>query len=219
MGNKKIFTIIGAIAFVVFNIVFFILKPEEMHSGGWISYVCIDIIFIVLAIWPWIEVGYSVQNLNVSTNTIALLYACAAIVAGAIFIAANPEGGKIAFVVHILIMAIFAVWMVVNVYANRKTADSVDMDYEDQLYIKRLTKKVKSLIAECESENIRKELNKLYDEVHASPVVAAWCNPGLEKQIEDRIDRLFQQGITLSEESLILEIRNIVMDLRKRNQG
>lgn len=219
MNNKSLITIIGAITFVVFNIIFFILKPEDLNSGGWISYVFMNIAIIIFSLVPWIEANYAIPNLSVTTGTIALIYAIVAIVAGVIFIVANPESGKVAFVIHLLIIAVFAVWMILNISANKKTADNVEAEYDDHMYIERLSKKVSLLLADCKSESVKKELTRLYDEIHASPVVTAWNNADLNSQIEYRIDNMKQLILNPNvERDTIQEIQEIIIDVEKRNQ-
>ena len=195
MYNKRLFSIIGGIALIVFNVVFFLLKPEEIHSSGWISLAFMEVALIVLTGIPWIENSYSVPNLNVTTNTIALIYACVAVIAGVVITA----------------------WIMINVSSNRKTATDAEKDLEDQLFIKSLTKKVSVLIAECKSDDVKKELEKLYTEVHASPIVSTRSNKCLEHEIENRIDRLLLQIYSLDTNTLILEIRRTIEEIQKRN--
>lgn len=124
MDNRTIITIIGAIVVALFNVIFFLFRPQTLHSAGWISYIFMDIALIVVACIPWIEERYSLPNLNVTTIAIAICYGCISVVAGIVTIAVNPEDWRLAFVIQILILALFFGFTIVNISINKKTANS-----------------------------------------------------------------------------------------------
>jgi len=218
MNTKKTYVAVGAIGIVIFNVLFFLFKPSELHSGAWISFVSINIALVVLTLLPIVEGDYSRANMKYSTVFLALILCIVTLVVGIGIIAINPEGAKWAIAIHVVFFGIFAALLLTNKTANDVTESAVQEIEAGRDYTRGLARNIKTLSNYTNDSEINKRIEKLYDIIHSSPVRSNEAARQLESELFIAVEDLKMNLSSLPTDKAITEIEMIIEMANERNE-
>ncbi|MBQ8903826.1 MAG: hypothetical protein IJY73_05995, partial [Oscillospiraceae bacterium] len=111
-------------------------------------------------------------------------------VVGLIFVLLRLESYKPALIVQIIIAGLYAIMLISNLLANESTADSIEKHEAEVDYIKTTSAKVKGLMDRMSDKKANKQIEKLYDMLHASPAKSSPAVKDIEIEIADRVEGL-----------------------------
>ena len=219
--NKKnvLWTLLDLVFLIVFNTVFFVVGGADHPASVWISYSFIHLAYIMILITPILtRKGKNSAVFGFSIYAISSAYFLVEFVVGVIFILIGLESVKIPLIVQMIIAGIYAILLLANLIANESTADSERRHDEEVSYIKTASLRVKSLMNKSDNKKINKEVEKIYDLLHSSPVKSVPDVYTLETAIINKISELEQAVFSNEDDNIKRITRDITRDVEERNK-
>jgi hypothetical protein len=148
---------------------------------------------------------------------ITSLYFITSLVVGIAFIVNDPE--KIAFplLTQLGILGVFSYFMIINLIANEYTADSVERRIVEISYVKEISYKLKAIVGSFESKEANRQIESLYDYIHASPVRSSPLVAEIENKISGEVDKLFTEN-KINDSVVIASAKTILRLAEERNR-
>ena len=109
---------------------------------------------------------------------------------GLIFIWINLEGIGLALTIQLLIAAVSIVMWLIHLMANEHTADSIQIQKKEILFIKESSERLKLLSYKTQDRELTRRIEKCYDIVNSSPIHSSINVNHLEKNISNSISEL-----------------------------
>lgn len=219
--NKKnvLWTLLDLVFLIVFNTAFFVVGGAEHPASVWLSYGFIHFAYVMILITPILtKKGKSSAVFGFSIYAISSAYFIVEFVVGVVFILIGGDSVKLPLIVQIIIAGIYAILLITNLIANESTADSERRHDEAVSYIKTASLRVKSIMNKSDNKKINKEVEKVYDLLHSSPVKSVPEVYTLETEIINKIAEL-EQAVFCNEDDNIKRItRDITRDVEERNK-
>ena len=217
MKKKVPYIIIYLVFIVVFNVVFFLFKPEECYAAIWISYSFINLAYAAVIITQVVDNSDKEITLKLSSYLISVIYFVVTLIIGIVFILINPEGYKLALSSQIVLLGAYLIILISNLITNKKIVESLEEPDLNRNYVKGVTAVIKAiLIDECDEAVITK-LNHLYDIVHSSQIRSNADAMKIESEIENRILVLERNISVMDITDQIMEIEQLISLAKKRN--
>lgn len=212
--NLKYYLIVWSLALVAFNLITFIIPNEVMgivrysNAAFWVSYALITLSFVaqlLCSIKLLTETDKQRVFLKLPLFTTSFIVTGISLVIGLIFMNIPVIPAWIGAIVCILATVYYAVGLFSCLALETNVANVNQQTKQKVSFMENLLNKLEVLIAYTKSEELVKELKKVYEEVKFSDVVS---HPKL-KEVEDKISLTFNQlneNITQnSDEALIIE--------------
>ncbi len=191
MKKTVLWILLDLIFLIVFNTVFFVAGGTEHPASVWISYGFIHFSYIMVILTPFlIRKSSSAAVFGFSLYSISSAYFMIEFVVGLIFVLLRLESYKPALIVQIIIAGLYAIMLISNLLANESTADSIEKHEAEVDYIKTTSAKVKGLMDRMSDKKANKQIEKLYDMLHASPAKSSPAVKDIEIEIADRVEGL-----------------------------
>lgn len=191
MRNKVLYAALCLIFPIVFNVVFFVVRGTGLPLSVWLSYGWIHGAYLILVLSP-LFAGKSLSgHLFKSTCwQVALAYFVAELIAGIVFIVLSSAEYQAALIVQLVLLAVFMIAFICVLIANGHTADSEQRSAKEIGLIKTMAARVKLLMDGADDSALKKALEHLYDEIHASPAKSADGVKFIENSIMNMISEL-----------------------------
>lgn len=187
--TRILWIILDLIFLVVFNVLFFTIAGYKGHPASvWISYGFIHCAYALLLLTPLFVVkGKSEDVFRYSLESISSAYFMVELVAGVIFILVHPQEWKGALIVQVILLALYAFVLLVNMLASEKTAANEAKSQGEIRFVKTATAQLEGIMNSVSDKEIRKLVEKAYDaarscQTKSHPQVAALEN-GMVSQI------------------------------------
>ncbi len=187
--TRVLWIILDLIFLVVFNLLFFTMAGFKGHPASvWISYGFIHLAYALLLLTPCFVVkGKSEDVFRYSLDSISSVYFMVELVAGVIFILVKPLDWKGAMIVQVILLALYAFILLVNMLANEKTAANEAKAQGEIRFVKTAIAQLEGIMNSVSDKDIRKLVEKAYDaarscQTKSNPQVAALEN-GMVSQI------------------------------------
>lgn len=217
MKNKVICLTTSVVFLLSFNIIFFLFKTGSLTESVWCSYAFIHVGCIAFLLACFLENSYKETALKLSSSAIGLGYFLCAFCVGMVVIFLAPESAKIPIAIQVILLAAFLILIITNMVNNDKIQQKVIEREENIQYVDSVCRILNSIMEDCQDANILHKLEKLYDVVHASPIMrneAAWS---VEDNIINSVFTLEKQVKSISVEQANEEIEQLIVAANKRN--
>lgn len=176
---------------IVFNILFFVAGGTDHPISVWISYGFIHLAYIMLLMVPLlIRKSANTAVLGFSLYFITLIYFLIVLAVGLVFIFLRPASYKTALIVQVNLAGIYAAVIIAHMLANERTAASIERQEMKGHYIKDASSKLKSIMDSIDDEQLRKQVERLYDLLHSSPVKSEQSVREYELKVLELADQL-----------------------------
>ena len=120
-----LWTLLGLLFLVVFNVIFFLVGGTDHNASVWISYFFIHFSYIMVLLFPRLVVkSPSASVFGFAIGTIGIAYFLLVLFVGIIFMLAAPENWRIALTIQIVIFFFYALLLLSHMIANERTAAS-----------------------------------------------------------------------------------------------
>lgn len=218
---KKTFlgTLLNLIPLIIFNFVFYLVGGTYHPASVWISYVFIHLAYLMMAATPVLtRGGRSSGVFGFALHTISIAYFWVEFIIGLLFILIAADSYKFALIVQVLLAGVYAVILIVNLLANEQTADAVERQETEVFYIKDTASRVKMLIDKASDKTASRQLERLYDLIHASPTRSHPNVKSLEADIKNSVTAL-SNAVSCDDTSAIIQIaQKISSTVEERNR-
>ena len=219
MKKNSLYILLDLVFLMVFNTVFFVAGGTDHIASVWISYGFIHFAYLMILITPFlIRKSSSIAVLGFSIYSISVVYFFLEFIVGLIFIFVGSDTYKSALIVQVIIAGIYAVLLISNLIANEHTMDSVEKHKNEIAYIKNASSRVKMLVGKATDKKINKEIERVYDLLHSSPVKTTDAVRTIEDSIIDKVTEL-ENMISVQDGTVIIAITNeLIYLIEERNR-
>lgn len=211
--NRKfiLWFILDSIFIVVFNVFFFVLAKDNKPMSVWVNYGIIHFAYLLFLATPLLARGGKAKAdyrrpLYVGTS----FYFMVALLVGIVFIIASPESIKASCLIHLVLFAIAAVYLLSNMIANEHTAENIERQEQERQYVKDTATQLRMLETRVEDKKTVHQIERLYDVVSTSPLRSNEAAQNLERRISKLIDEM-QSAITESNNEEVARLCNEAM--------
>ena len=224
-NNFKLYTIIWAILFIVFNAVVFILRfaMKELfpfNASFWIAWFFVAFAFIGNLVCSYFafkaenakKMFYNLPIITVSWSTLIIM-----LVVGCVLMSIPKCPAWIASIVCILVLAFNAIAIVKAKWAG-DAASTIDEKIKEQTsFIKNITVDAENLIGHAKNDTVRGECKKVYEAFRYSDPMSALELSSIEKTISAKMSD-FAEAVDGNDIEKVLEFANeITMHIKERN--
>lgn len=220
MNRKSIlYLLLDFVFLAVFNTVFFAVGGTEHCASVWISYGFIHASYLMVLAAPFlVRTSSSRAVFRFSLHSVSAAYFFVEFLVGLVFICAGSESYKASLVVQVVIAGIYAVMLISNLIANEYTADSVERHEDEVAYLKNAASRVKTLVGTASDKKANREIEKVYDVLHASPSRSAAGVKLLEEEIDNKVSNLEDAVAADDTEAIITIAGEVVAMVAERNR-
>lgn len=192
MSRKRtLWIILDLIFLIVFNVIFFVVGGTQHPASVWVAYTFIHVAYFAVIVTPLlIRKSSSSAVFGFSLYTVSSFYFITEFVVGLVFILTKPESGRVSFVVQILLLGMYAVVLLSNLLSSEHTADSIERHEQEVNYIKQASARIKLMLDKLDDPKVNREIESVYDALHASPVRSVAAASRTESEIVRRIASL-----------------------------
>jgi hypothetical protein len=217
--TNKLWIALELVFLIVFNAMFFMIGGVEHQASIWISYAFIHLAYLLTAATLFMtNKRKSYFILGLSLYSISSAYFMVELVTGLIFIFISLDGYIITFLAQLFIAGIYAVAFISALIANEHTAESDERQTAQISYVKTMVVELSNMMTAATDRTVKKALEKVYDEVAASPVKSHTNILQYEGQIVSEVDQL-KYLISSGENAEIIKQANSVLSMvKKRNR-
>lgn len=220
MNKKTVLSILLDLVFlVVFNLVFFLIGGTSHVASVWIAYGFIHFAYLMVVATPLlVPKSSSAAILGLSIYSISTAYFFAEFVLGVVFILVGSESYKASLIVQVIVAAVYAVALLVNLIANEQTAANVAAHESEVAYIKNTAAELEALVGRASDRKANKEIEKAYDIVHASPTKSCAAVKEIEALLYSSVSEL-RNAVKNDEPAEITEVARRIVELtEERNR-
>ena len=220
MKKKSVLLLVLYLIFlIVFNTVFFVGAGFEHPDSVWLSYGFIHFAYLMVLLTSClIRKSGSAAVFGFSLYSISSTYFMIEFIVGVIFIFLRQENVKAALIVQIIIAGVYAVILLSHLLANESTADSLERREEEVSYIKSASSRLKYLIGKLDSKKANREIEKVYDLLHASPTRTIASVHFLEMEIKNKISELESAVAAKDNDAVIVLSGELQQIVEERNR-
>ena len=220
MKRSKIFGYIVPLFFLAaFNAVFFIVGGAEHPVSVWMAYGVIHFSYIMTVATPFF--AYKGKHAMEAGAPVAMLsFANFALhfVLGLIVFLIAPTGYKFLLVLYIILFAIYFVLLFSLMSANAHTEASEKRQAAEISYIRNSASRVKMLIGRASNSGLNKQIEKVYDNLHASPTRTNAAAASIESAIVLKVGELETAVRAADEEKVGAIATELVYLIDERNR-
>ena len=210
--------ILDLIFLVIFNAIFFIAGGVDHYPSVWLSYGFIHLAYFMLLLTPlFIRKGKSTSVFGFSLYAISSGYFIIEFIIGIIFILISSESYKVALLVQLCIAGLYGIMLIANMIANEHTANA-EVERLNQIeYVKDASARIKRMVEQINDKETKKKVEKVYDEIHSSPVKSHPDLAQMESHILLSINDLDDAISKENKESIISLASSLLAAINERN--
>jgi len=201
---------------VVFNLLFFLLKPDFSQVAVWVNYAAIHAAYVLLAIRPKDE-DRQLPLLGLSLRLVCFWYFIYALVAGVALIAAEPDLLWLTLVLQLIPAGLIVLLMAVMQNANQRTEINDTQARQQISFIRINSETLRRAMDQALEEPAKNALERLYTALQASPSKSHESVAALEADITEGIAAITAISPEGAVEAVSQQVRQIMTKLAERN--
>lgn len=201
---------------VIFNILFFLLKPDMSQGAVWVNYAIIQAAYILLSLRS--KSGErQLPILGLSLKLVFFWYFIYALVVGVVLIAAAPDLLWLTLVLQLIPAGLIVLLTVAIQSTNRKTVVNDAQARQQISFIRVNLEALQRAKEQASGESIKKTLERLHTALQASPLKSHESVASLEADITDSIVKIIAKSGTDNGETIMQHEKQIITKLSERN--
>jgi hypothetical protein len=218
MDNKKkiLWIALGSVFVIIFNAFFFLIGGTEHNLSVWLSYGFIHLAYFMIVLTPIITRGKNAVTTGFPLYTVSAIYFFIEFVVGVIFILIAPDSIKPTLLFQLSIAGVYAVVLIINLLANEHTADSEELQKAEVDFIRSASNTAKLIQQESRDRQVKREMEKVFDELNSSQTKSHPNVIGIENEIIDLLSVLERSSD--DKETSISIAKTLVLRIKERNR-
>ena len=190
-NSKKYFWFASLVFLAVFNAIFFVVGGTEHNTSVWISYAFIHLGVMLLFLMPlFVTRSDSAHVFGASLYSIWTVYFTVTFIAGLVFILVAPEKMSTAFIVQLIILGTFLVLLFALKGGDERIKSTEQKGRMERQYFNEAAGELKRLFDKADDAWLKKQIEKVYDSIKASPTKSFIEIKDIEENINDEIQKL-----------------------------
>lgn len=204
---------------IIFNAVFFVAGGVDHKVSVWISFSFINFAYLMLLITSvLIRKGKSEAVFGFSLYMVSSVYFLVELVVGVVFILINPDSYKAALLVQLCIAGLYGIFLISSMIANESTANAEQNRAYEIDYVKKASSELKRLLDSVDDKEVKKKIEKVYDELYSSPVKSHPDLAQTESQILMSINDLESAVSSGNKDRIISLADTLLIAVNERNR-
>ena len=200
---------------LVFNALFFLLKPDLSKGAVWVNYAVIHAAYLFLVLGPKGN-DRQLPLLGLSLRLVCFWYFVYALAVGVLLIAAAPDLLWLTLVLQFVPAGVIVLLLVMMIGANERTQAYDSQARRQSLFIRVNVELLSRAIGQSHSETAKRALDGLHTALQASPSKSHESVASLEENITKGIVTLVSDSGS-NDESFINLTKQIMNMLSERN--
>lgn len=223
MKQRILSVILGLVFLVTFNALFFLLAGTDVCTAIWISYGFIHLAYIFVLVTPLLTVKTdTAPMLNYTIWSQTITYFIVELILGTGFVVfdINAPSDSIMWplLVQGIVFAIFLFILITNMMANEVTQKHEEQRIEQSYQFDSAVDDLLSLSHEDFSPEVKKAIDKCYNELRYGPLRSHPSISGIENDIRDKIVQLQDSILENDPESQTALARELYRRIQERNR-
>lgn len=165
-----------------------------------------------------IRKGKSEAVFGFSLYMVSSVYFLVELVVGVVFILINPDSYKAALLVQLCIAGLYGIFLISSMIANESTANAEQNRAYEIDYVKKASSELKRLLDSVDDKEVKKKIEKVYDELYSSPVKSHPDLAQTESQILMSINDLESAVSSGNKDRIISLADTLLIAVNERNR-
>ena len=223
MKQRILSVILGLIFLITFNVLFFLLLGTDVCTAIWISYGFIHLAYIFVLVTPLLTVKTQtapVLNYTIWSQTITYFIVELVIGIGFIVFDVNAPSESITWPLLIqgIVLAVFLFILISNMMANEVTQKHEEQRIEQSYQFDSAVDDLFSLSQEDFSPEVKKAIEKCYNELRYGPLRSHPSISGIESDIRDKMGQLQDSLLDNDANSQMTLAKELFRRIQERNR-
>lgn len=217
--KKNIFKVIIALIFLVlFNLLFFLIGGTQQSDVNWTCYGFIHVAYLCILITPLLSKSKKgLEVISYSLYLRATFYFFTELVVGVLCMVIAPESITWPLIIQSVLLAIFLILQFMSALANDATAQSIEKQKEESIYIKDLAQRIKNSMRYISDADTKKQVVRCYDLVNNSPIESFSQAIDAELRLRNAIETLCNAIETGNYQDFGTKIKGVEYAVQDRN--
>lgn len=212
MNGKTLLIAVFSLFLVIFNAIFYLCGGTDREMGVWISYLLIHISWVIVLVMMLKTLHKDkMTELTAPSMLLSGIYFCLSFIVGIVFIISSVLSVKWCMIIQLILLGMYLLVFLSNAAVDNRTSQKAELQYAERVYVKKCSASLKSIMDKVNDKQIYKQIENVYDVIHASPVKSD------EKVIEYEMEvfRLVRDLDRYVEEKNIKEINKTIDKILK----
>ncbi|MBR4743130.1 MAG: hypothetical protein IK082_02930 [Oscillospiraceae bacterium] len=207
-----------AVFLILFNLLFYVLGGTKHPTSVWIAYGFIHFAYLMVVVTPYLtHQNRASAVFGMSLYTISAVYFVAELIIGLLFIFTAPGKATASFVIQAALALCYLAILFSVQLANQHTSDNLERQEMDAAFIVAGANRLNIAVQRIEDREVRKNVEHVYDLLHASPVRSSEAARITEKSITEAISEL-EEVIAENKEDRIADVcKRLTILIKERN--
>lgn len=168
--DSRLTLILASVFIAVFNIVFFAAAGTKHPASVWLAYVCIHLAYLALVATPRLVRGGSGSAVfGFSLGAVSFAFFLAELALGVIIILLRQENITFSLISQALLAGAWAAVLLSHLRANERTAESLERREDEIAFVRGCASRLRLLPGKAGDPQADRALERLYDQMRASP--------------------------------------------------
>lgn len=178
-----LWTALNSVFLIAFNLLFFLFRGAQNSASVWISYGFIHLAYCALLLTPRLATGGRASSaMSLPLYLVSSVYFLAQLALGIGLMYLDPANHLHSIAPQAVLLAAFALFLIPNLLANRRSTDSMAAAAAEQPFIKALKADIEIAMKGIADAQKRKLMETVHDDIKASP---SKSHPGVEPLEKD----------------------------------
>ena len=192
MKKKVLLLILESLFLIIFNVMFFLLNGHVgAHASRWISYAGIHISYAMMIVTP-ILLKHSKTDtaFGLPISGVSAVYFAAEFLLGLIFVLFNPTGWKACFLLQLILLAIYALFLLVLLIADASAREKEAKRLQLGKFVGEAKDELNLIMRKTRNSEIIALLDDLKTKLEATPLETSSEALPIEDEIIKQIKRI-----------------------------
>ena len=192
MKKKVLLLILESLFLIIFNVMFFLLNGHVgAHASRWISYAGIHISYVMMIVTP-ILLKHSKTDMafGLPISSVSAAYFAAEFLLGLIFVLFNPTGWKACFLIQLILLAIYALFLLVLLIADASAREKEAKRLQLGKFVGEAKDELNLIMRKTRNSEIISLLDDLKTKLEATPLETSSEALPIEDEIIKQIKRI-----------------------------
>lgn len=191
MKKSVLWLLLDLVFLVIFNILFFMLKPDVVVATVWISYGFIHFAYLMLLITPLLtHTSGNRSVMGFPLYYIGSIYFLLTLAFGVFFMLLGSKNWKLVLGILIVLTGFYLAMLLIVMIKNAETEETEEKRVKEVSFVKKIASEVKDVLNQVDFADDKKRVESLYDDICASPTKSDLTVQPIEREIDEHVEML-----------------------------
>lgn len=219
MKKKVLLIILESLFLIIFNVMFFLLNGHiGAHASRWISYVGIHMAYAMMIVTPIILKNSRTETaFGLPISGISACYFVAEFIIALLFILFNPTGWKASFLIQLILLAIYALFVLALLIADASAREKEAKKLQTGKFIGAAKDELNAIMKKTRNSEIIAVLDNIRAKLEVSPLDSAAEALDVEDEIMKQLKRVKVSAEMKDVSRITDDVNDTIELIEKRN--